>query len=215
MAKPADNHVTYVFDAYCGWCHGFTPWLREAVADRPHLTVEVISGGLFTGTRRVPLRELTHIPTARHRVTQVTRVEFGPAFLRLLDQGDFVMDSQDAAAGLAGLRALAPAKALDFAAELSHAFYIEGLSLSDPATYRVLATRHGLDSEAAAAVLSDPAHHTAARAEFTQAKDLGVDAFPTLFTDNGTGPRRLRSLGTSAQDLGRRIDSALGRDSPR
>ncbi|WKK24267.1 hypothetical protein QZH56_00940 [Streptomyces olivoreticuli] len=97
MVNPVRGHVTYVFDAYCGWCHGFTPWLREALAGRPEVTVEVVSGGLFTGARRVPIRELTHIPTARHRVTQVTGAAFGPSFLKLLEQGGFVMDSQDAA----------------------------------------------------------------------------------------------------------------------
>ncbi|WP_116209144.1 DsbA family protein [Streptomyces olivoreticuli] len=209
MVNPVRGHVTYVFDAYCGWCHGFTPWLREALADRPEVTVEVVSGGLFTGARRVPIRELTHIPTAWHRVTQVTGAAFGPSFLKLLEQGDFVMDSQDAATGLAGLRALAPARALDFAAEMSHAFYMEGLSLSDPATYATLATRHGLDAATAAAALSDPDHRRRAHAEFTRARELGADAFPTIFTDNGTGPQRLHGLGASPKDLGRHTDTAL------
>ncbi|MDJ0466894.1 DsbA family protein [Streptomyces sp. H27-C3] len=207
MIPPARGHVTYVFDAYCGWCYGFTPWLRQALAERPHLSVEVVSGGLFTGARRVPIREHSHIPTARHRVTEVTGAVFGPAFLDLLQHGDVVMDSHDAAAGLAALRTLAPDKTLDFAHDMSHAFYHDGLSLSDTATYRTLATRHNLDPDAAAAALTDPAHRHQADTDIARAHALGVTGYPTVFLDTGTGP--LNSLGTSPHDLGRRLDSTL------
>ncbi|MGW7210819.1 DsbA family protein, partial [Streptomyces sp. NPDC054837] len=37
--------LVYVFDAYCGWSHGFSGTLREAVSRHPELPVEVVSGG--------------------------------------------------------------------------------------------------------------------------------------------------------------------------
>ncbi len=46
--------LVYVFDAYCGWSYGFAPTLAELVRRHPDLDVEVVSGGLFTGSRRVP-----------------------------------------------------------------------------------------------------------------------------------------------------------------
>ncbi|MFG1793600.1 DsbA family protein [Nocardia sp. NPDC049149] len=201
--------LIYAFDAYCGWCYGFTPWLRRAVADRPHLAVEVVSGGLFTGSRRVPIRELRHIPTARHRVTAHTGAVFGPAFLTLLEQGDFVMDSEDAAAGLAGLRDLAPAKVLDLASAMSYAFYHDGRGLSDPDTYRAIAEQYDLDGDTAAAALTDPVRHQQARREFTQSRILGVESYPTLLLDTGSGPRILDVTHTAPSQIGEHLDSIL------
>ncbi|MFJ5680857.1 DsbA family protein [Streptomyces sp. NPDC093097] len=208
MTSPAHARVIYVYDAYCGWCYGFTPHLQRALAERPHLSVEVISGGLFTGTRRLPIREHTHIPTARHHVTRATGAVFGPAFLTLLQQGDFVMDSHDAATGLAALRTQAPRKTLDFAHEISHAFYHDGMSLSDPTTYTTLATRHGLDPDMAATALTDPAHREQAQAEFTRTRSLGITAFPTVLLDAGSGPRLL-PVTASDRDPGHHLDTAL------
>ncbi|WP_069161115.1 DsbA family protein [Nocardia altamirensis] len=201
--------LIYAFDAYCGWCYGFTPWLRRAVADRPHIAVEVVSGGLFTGSRRVPIRELRHIPTARHRVTAHTGAVFGPAFLTLLERGDFVMDSEDAAAGLAGLRDLAPTRALDLASAMSYAFYHDGHSLSDPDTYRTIAEHYELDGDAAAAALTNPAHQRQARLEFTQTRILGVQSYPTLLLDTGSGPRILEVTHTAPSRISEHLDSIL------
>ncbi|MFI5780899.1 DsbA family protein [Nocardia sp. NPDC051570] len=208
MATPTARLI-YAYDAYCGWCYGFTPWLRRALTDRPHVRVEVISGGLFTGAARVPIRELRHIPTARHRVTALTGAVFGPAFLHLLEDGDFVMDSEDAAIGLSGLRALAPDRALDFASQLSYAFYHDARSLSDPDTYRGIAERHRLDGDAAAAALTDPRHRRRAHTEFARARDLGVRAYPTLLLDTGSGPRILDALHTAPEQIGEQLDHAL------
>ncbi|MGX1479308.1 UNVERIFIED_CONTAM: hypothetical protein RKD50_008116 [Streptomyces canus] len=59
--------LVYVFDAYCGWSHGFSATLSEIVSRHPDLPVEVVSGGLFTGGRRVPIREFGYVqgPTPR------------------------------------------------------------------------------------------------------------------------------------------------------
>ena len=42
--------VTYAFDAYCGWCWGFSPTLLEfAAMNRDRIRLRVLSGGLFIG----------------------------------------------------------------------------------------------------------------------------------------------------------------------
>ena len=50
--------LVYVFDAYCGWSHGFSATLRQITARHPELPVEVASGGLFTGDRRRKVLEI-------------------------------------------------------------------------------------------------------------------------------------------------------------
>ncbi|MDI6098866.1 DsbA family protein [Actinoplanes sp. NEAU-A12] len=177
--------LIYVFDAYCGWSHGFSATLRQLTARHPGLPVEVVSGGLFTGARRVPVREFGYLQGANAQIAEATGAEFGAAYERLIADGSFVMDSEAAARGVAALREAAPLRAADLAVALQHAFYIDGLSLSDPATYRTVATRTGLDAQAVAAAFTHPRSAAAAAADFQRSARLGVVGFPTLLAAHG------------------------------
>lgn len=172
--------LVYVFDAYCGWSYGFSPTLTELVRRRPGLEVEVVSGGLFTGSRRVPIRDFGYVEGANAKISELTGVPFGPAYGRLIADGSFVMDSADAARGVAALRQVAPARIVELAAAVQEAFYADGLSLSDPATYRTVADKAGLNADAVVAAFTAPASAAAAEVDFTRAAGLGVHSFPTL-----------------------------------
>ncbi|MFI5877335.1 DsbA family protein [Streptomyces sp. NBC_00377] len=177
--------LIYVFDAYCGWSHGFSPTLREVTARHPGLAVDVVSGGLFTGSRKVPIREFGYVQGANAQIAELTGAEFGEAYGRLIADGSFVMDSDAAARGLAALRRTAPERAVELAVALQHAFYVDGLSLSEPTTYRKVAERTGLDADAVTAAFEAPETRAAAEADFARAAELGVNAFPTLLAVDG------------------------------
>ncbi|WP_369166764.1 DsbA family protein [Streptomyces sp. R28] len=174
--------LIYVFDAYCGWSHGFSATLGEITSRHPELPVEVVSGGLFTGSRRVPIREFGYVQGANAQIAELTGAEFGEGYERLIADGSFVMDSEAAARGVAALRRAAPDRTAELAAALQRAFYIDGRSLSDPATYRQLAEDAGLDAEAVVAAYEAPATQADAEADFRRAAELGVTGFPTLLT---------------------------------
>ena len=59
-----------VVDAYCGWSYGFAPTLIEFVRRHPELDVHVVSGGLFTGPRRVPIREFGYAQGANAKISE-------------------------------------------------------------------------------------------------------------------------------------------------
>lgn len=177
--------LVYVFDAYCGWSHGFSRTLHEVVSRHPDLPVEVVSGGLFTGARRVPIREFGYIQGANATISERTGAEFGPGYERLIADGSFVMDSQAAARGVAALRAAAPDRAVELAVALTRAFYVDGHSLSAVDTYAEVAKAAGLDADSVVAALRSPATEAAAEADFRRAAELGVTGFPTLLAVNG------------------------------
>ncbi|WP_416967484.1 DsbA family protein [Streptomyces sp. 4F14] len=177
--------LVYVYDAYCGWSHGFSATLRETAAHHPELPVEVVSGGLFTGRRRVPVREFGYIQGANAQIAELTGAVFGEPYERLIADGSFVMDSEAAARGLAALRAGAQDRAADLATALQDAFYVDGLSLSDPATYRKLAEAHGLDADAVVTAFEAPHARAEAEADFRRSAELGVSGFPTLLAVDG------------------------------
>ncbi|MEV4740690.1 DsbA family protein [Streptomyces sp. NPDC049555] len=177
--------LVYVFDAYCGWSHGFSPTLTEITRRHPGLPVEAVSGGLFTGARRVPIREFGYVQGANAKIAELTGAEFGPAYERLIADGSFVMDSEAAARGMSALRAAAPDRAAELAAALQRAFYVDGLSLSEAATYRTVAEEAGLSAEAVAAAFTGPDAAAQARADFRRAARYGVQGFPTLLAVDG------------------------------
>jgi len=177
--------LVYVFDAYCGWSHGFSGTLSEVAARHPELPVEVVSGGLFTGSRRVPVRQFGYVQGANAKIAELTGAEFGAAYEQLIADGSFVMDSEAAARGVAALRQVAPDRAAELAAALQAAFYVDGRSLSEAATYRKVAEEAGLDAAVVVAAFEAPDAQTAARADFRRAVQLGVTGFPTLLAVEG------------------------------
>ncbi|WP_371663062.1 DsbA family protein [Streptomyces sp. NBC_00280] len=197
--------LVYVFDAYCGWSHGFTATLREVTSRRPDLSVEVVSGGLFTGPRRVPIREFGYVQGANAKIAELTGAEFGSAYEGLIADGSFVMDSEAAARGVAAVRQVAPDRAAELAAALQHAFYVDGLSLSEAATYRTVAQTAGLDADAVVAAFEAPEAQTAARADFRRAARLGVTGFPTLLAVDGDSVTPLAHGHATADEVAERL----------
>ncbi|WP_405607963.1 DsbA family protein [Streptomyces sp. NBC_00076] len=201
--------LVYVFDAYCGWSHGFSGTLRELVSRHPGVPVDVVSGGLFTGQRRVPMSRFGHIEEANGAISRLTGAKFGPAYRRLAAEGSFVMDSEAAARGVAALRQTAPDRAVELALALQQAFYADGHSLSDPETYRQVAETAGLDAEAVLASFTSPATQDAAEADFRRTAELGVTAFPTLLALVGSRTVPLAQGHATADEVDRRL-SHLG-----
>jgi putative protein-disulfide isomerase len=197
--------LVHVFDAYCGWSHGFSATLREVVARHPGTTVEVISGGLFTGPRRVPIREFGYVQGANARIAELTGAEFGEAYERLIADGSFVMDSEAAARGFVALRQAAPDRAPELAAALQHAFYVDGLSLSEAATYRAVAQAAWLDADAVVSAFQDPEASYAAAEEFHRAAELGVSGFPTLLAVDGDAVTSLAHGQATAEQVDQRL----------
>ncbi|XES00928.1 hypothetical protein HEP87_41040 [Streptomyces sp. S1D4-11] len=119
MSSVERIRLTYAFDAYCGWCYGFGPALHEsATANADRIELRVLSGGLFTGSRALPVSAYPHIPGANERITQLTGVTFGDGYRAALADGNVVMDSADAATGLVALRRQPGVNALDAAAAM-------------------------------------------------------------------------------------------------
>jgi putative protein-disulfide isomerase len=193
--------LVYVFDAYCGWSHAFSGTLEEVIAKHPDLPVEVVSGGLFTGQRRVPIREFGFIKGANAQITERTGARFGEAFDALLADGSFVMDSEAAARGLIALRQFAPERVAELAIAVQRAFFHDGLSLNDAKTYRKIADDFGLDSDEVVSAFKSADPDT----DFAVAARLGVSSFPTLIAVRGNDAFVLARGHASAEQIEQRL----------
>lgn len=202
--------LTYVFDAYCGWCYGFGPAVRDfAAANAGRVELDVVSGGLFTGARVAPIGTMPYVAGANARIAELTGVEFGLGYQDLVADGRFQMDSTAAATGFAALRTVAPERALESAEALQRAFYFVGLSLSEASTYRRIAEQLGVDSDAVVAGFLSPDGRVAAAHDFTRAARLGVTSYPTLLLHTDTGVVRLGGPASTATQLTDAVEKYL------
>ncbi|MCM3629876.1 DsbA family protein [Paenibacillus glycanilyticus] len=183
--KQNDLALIYAWDAYCGWCYGFSKTLQIFHENHPELPLTVWSGGLFVGRNKRPIGSFPHVPEANKRISQLTGAEFGTSYQSLLEEGHFVMDSEIAAKGFSALRTFAPERAYDLASSMQHAFYYEGKSLSDPATYRDIAMAHNLDPDGVQGQFESAVSTKDAHADIAMLQQLGVQSFPTLLLQKG------------------------------
>ena len=50
--------LIYCYDAYCGWCYGFSPVIKKIAAQyKDELYIEVLSGGMMVGDAVMPIEK--------------------------------------------------------------------------------------------------------------------------------------------------------------
>lgn len=203
------NELIYIWDAYCGWCYGFSSTLSKLHANHPELPLSVWSGGLFTGDNVQPISAFPHIAAANARIGELTGATFGEAYNQLLTEGSAVLDSEAAAIGYAALREQAPERSAELASAMQQAFYQDGLSLSEPDTYCEIARRLDLDAELAIGQIDDPKTAESVRNEFIRVARLGVSGYPALLLRKGGSLYQLGSGSTSLEVLEERLAGVL------
>lgn len=182
-----DEQLIYGFDPLCGWCFAFGPTLRAIRAAYPELPVRLRYGGLVVGERVGPVAEARGYLTAGlEQVRQVAGVSAGAAFFQnLLAEGTYVSDSEPPCRAIYVMEQLAPAGALDFAAALPDAYYIDGQPLDDAGLLASLAETNGADPELFVQQwASDEARRGTQRA-FAQARAEGFTSYPTFVYRRG------------------------------
>ena len=123
MQKPI---LIYCYDAYCGWCYGFSPIIKKIAEEYSfQLDVEVLSGGMMIGENKMPIEKIgPYIQGAYKRVEEVTGIKFGDDFLWHTanpDKSDWVMNSEKPAIALCIFKEIYPERQPEFAGDLQYA----------------------------------------------------------------------------------------------
>ena len=191
--------LTYAFDAYCAWCYGFGPTLRTFAEDNAHrVRIGIVSAGLYTGARALPIAAYPHLPAERGTVTRLTGVAFGAGYDRALSQGTTVLDSVAAAAGPAALRDQPGISELDATEAVQRTWFVDGRSLSDAEVYREIDVALTLDADAVTSAFSSSAGRVKARSGFRTLRRLRVRSYPTLLLDTAHGADQKGDAGSTA-----------------
>ena len=174
--------LIYGFDPLCGWCYGLIPAMRRLREARPDVDVELVCGGLVTGDRVGPYRQMAgYVREASARMTAITGQALSEDFFALIEGPDSPERSNSAAPSSAILAVRERGDdALGYAHALQEAHFADGLDLNAPDTHRRAAERLGIEPPPLDGLATVDETDPAVAAEFARARALGIDRFPTV-----------------------------------
>lgn len=207
--------VIYCYDAYCGWCYGFSPVMKKIAEEyKDSFDIEVFSGGMMIGENKMPIEKIgPYIQGAYKRVEELTGIKFGEDFLWHVfnpDKSDWIMNSEKPAIALCIFKDIYPDRQLDFASDLQYGLNYEGRDLDDDEAYRHLLEKYKLDADDFYNKLKSSEYKEKAYYEFALCKQLQVTGFPTVLLQLSDSKFYLISRGFSMyEDVKMRIENIL------
>lgn len=207
--------LIYCYDAWCGWCYGFSPVMQkinEQYKDLWH--IEVLSGGMILPEQPVPLKATaTYIQGAYKNIETLTGIKFGEDYLWHIfhpDESDWFPHSEKAAIALSIFKEIYPERQIEFIADLQKALFKEGRDLTDNEAYRHLLEKYAIDAATFYGQLSSEDFKEKAKYDFTLCKQLKVTGYPQLLLQAGETHFYLLAKGyTGFEMLNQRIASVL------
>lgn len=178
--------IIYCYDAYCGWCYGFSPVIKEIYFKyKDKFDFETLSGGMIPKESTKHISGIAeYIQGAYKTVENMTGVVFGEDYLWHIfnpDQSDWFPNSEMAAIAMAIFREIHPERSIEFAAGLQEALHMEGRDLTDKEAYRKLVSSFDIDPDDFLKKLSIDEYKEKAYYDFSLIKQLNVNGFPTVF----------------------------------
>ncbi|MBL7759476.1 MAG: DsbA family protein [Sediminibacterium sp.] len=204
----------YCYDAYCGWCYGFSDVMKKIAAENPGLQIEVLSGGMILPETPVHISATAgYIQKAYKTVEDYTGVTFGPDYLWHInhpDLSDWYPNSEKPAIALSIFKEIYPDRQVEFAGDLQYALHFEGRDLTDDEAYRHLLEKYSIQPELFYEKLHSETYRDKAYYEFSLVKQLQVTGFPAVLMQVTETKFHLLARGyTSYEDMKQRLTAVL------
>jgi putative protein-disulfide isomerase len=207
--------IFYCYDAYCGWCYGFSPVIKK-LADNfgNQIPFEVLSGGMILPEQPVPISVTAgYIDKAYPTVEETTGIKFGSDFLWHIknpDLSDWFPNSEMPAIAMCIFKELYPNRQVEFASDLQYVLHFEGRDLTDKEAYRQLIEKYGINEEMFYDKLQSDTFKEQAHYEFQLCKQLQVTGFPCVLIQVSETKFHLLARGfTAYEDLAARLEVVL------
>lgn len=207
--------LIYCYDAWCGWCYGFSPVIKEIENTfKERLQIEVLSGGMILPEEPRPISVTApYIRDAYKTVEEYTGIQFGEDYLWHIfnpDKSDWFPNSEKAAIAMCIIKEYAPEKAVAFASDLQYSLHFEGRDLTDDEAYRHLLPQYGIDAETFYHDLHSEKFKEKAYYDFALVKQLQVNSFPQLLLQTAANKFYLVAKGyTDYETVKSRLENIL------
>ena len=207
--------LVYCYDAYCGWCYGFSPVIkRVAIELKDRIHAEVLSGGMILPDKPRPIIHTAHyVQKAYKNVEERTGIKFGEDYLWHMfnpEQSDWFPDSLKPAIAMCVFKEYHPDQQVQSAADLQYGHHYEGRDLTDDEAYRHLLEKYNIPAEEFYSRLHSEEYKEKAYYEFAQVKQLQVSGFPTVLMQVSDSKFYLLARGFTPHDaLKERIEAVM------
>ena len=207
--------VYYCYDAYCGWCYGFSPVIKKiATTFKDKLSFEVLSGGMIPKENARPVSAIAgYISEAYYQVEETTGIKFGEDYLWHIfnpEKSDWYQHSEKSASALCIVKEIQPEQQVAFAADLQYALHYEGRDLTDDEAYRHLLEKYVIPEEEFYTKLNSEEYKEKAHYEFALCKQLQATSFPQVLMQVANQKFYLLAKGfTDYETLKKRIQTVL------
>jgi putative protein-disulfide isomerase len=208
--KPMKAKIIYIYDAYCGWCYGFSPVITAFHKKYQNdYTFEVISGGLIIGDRIGPMdpNMAKYIKGAIPRLMDITGVIISEAYINSLGNPTRINDSMIPAKAMAAFRKLEPNRVVEFASWLQKVQFVDSKDLTQIEVYRDAATAFKISPDDF--VREMEASTDDAKSDFMKAQQWGITGFPAVLIDRGDTLIALSNGFTDLPNLESSLQQAL------
>lgn len=210
IPKQSKGKIIYIYDAYCGWCYGFSPVITAFhEKHKNEYGFEVISGGLITGNRVGPMDPdmAKYIKSAIPRLVQITGVTVSDAYINTLGHPNRKNDSLEPAKAMSAFKKFKPNRVVEFASWLQKAQFIGAKDLTSLEIYKEAAIFFEISPEVF--IKEMEASTNAANADFMQAQKWGITGFPAVVLDRGDTLIALSNGFTDLQNLETSLQHAM------
>lgn len=182
---PMNPVIYYCYDAYCGWCFGFSAVMKRIAEEfKGRIHFEVLSGGMIPAENPRHISAMaSFIKTSYKRVEELTGIRFGEEYLWHIhhpEMSDWHPHSEKAAIALCILKEFHPEEQVSMAADLQNALHVEGRDLTDDEAYRHLLGKYAIPAAEFYEKLKSDAYRDKAHYEFALCRQLQVTAFPAV-----------------------------------
>lgn len=208
--------IIYCYDAYCGWCYGFSPVIQKiAEKYKQQFTFEVLSGGMIAPEIPQPIEIMAEvIKNGVPKIEELSEIKFGEDFMWHVNNpelSDWFPSSIKPAVALCILKEYYPDKAVDFAHDLQYALNFEGRDLTDNEAYRHILEKYEINAEEFYQKLESDEYIDKAHYEFQLVKQLKVESFPQVLLQVSESKFYLIAKGfTPFEQLDSTIQTILG-----
>ncbi len=197
--------LIYCYDAYCGWCYGFSPVIQKiASVFQNTMPIEVLSGGMVLPAAPTPVAVMAgYIRKAYKTVERKTGVPFGKDYLWHIyhpEESDWFPNSEKPAIALSIFKEYRPGLQVPFAADLQYSHHYEGRDLTDDETYRNLLLKYEIPAQPFYSKLHGKEYSEKAYDEFSVVKQLKVTGFPTVMIQEDASKFHLVARGYTPYD---------------
>lgn len=205
----------YCYDAYCGWCYGFSSVINRLISEHnDKFEVEVLSGGMILPENPRHIRVTAgYIQKAYKKVEAVTGVKFGDDYLWHIfhpDKSDWHPNSEKPAIALCIFKDYFPEMQVRVATDLQYALHFEGRDLVDDEAYRHLLEKYYIPTDEFFKKLRSEEYKEKAYYEFALVKQFKVTGYPTLLLQATESRFYLLASGyTDYKSLTENIESSL------